>query len=88
MPSSQMNSQVNAFQRHFVADIKRCDEMERKTRFLHDQLIKDDGFEPTAIIAPASASPSLPLDQLEARLEQEEQDLYDGRGGGGPFPCA
>ena len=29
---------MSAFQRHFVAEVKRCDELERKIRFLNEQV--------------------------------------------------
>ncbi len=33
-----MNPQVNAFQRNFVNEVKRADEMERKLRFFESQI--------------------------------------------------
>jgi hypothetical protein len=33
MLTLQMNPDVNAFQRKYVNDVRRCDEMERKLRF-------------------------------------------------------
>ena len=33
-----LNPEVNAFQRNFVREVRRCDEMERKLRFLHTQV--------------------------------------------------
>jgi V-type H+-transporting ATPase subunit a len=37
----QLNPEVNSFQRMFVRDIRRFDEMERKLRFLEAQVRKD-----------------------------------------------
>lgn len=71
-----MNTATTAFQRHFVADVKRCDEMERKVRFLREQLERGIDSEPVLEVALPNASP-LQLDELEARLEKEEQDLYE-----------
>lgn len=33
-----LNPGVNAFQRHYVREVRRCEEMERKLRFLHTQV--------------------------------------------------
>ena len=35
-----MNADVNAFQRKFINEVRRCDEMERKLRFLNNELDK------------------------------------------------
>uniref|UniRef100_H2ZH49 V-type proton ATPase subunit a n=1 Tax=Ciona savignyi TaxID=51511 RepID=H2ZH49_CIOSA len=37
-----LNPDVNAFQRKFVNEVRRCDEMERKLRFLERELKRDD----------------------------------------------
>lgn len=36
----QLNPDVNAFQRNFVNEVKRADEMERKLRYFEEQLRK------------------------------------------------
>jgi len=41
MFASQLNPNVNAFQRKFVNEVRRCNEMERKLRYLNKQLEKD-----------------------------------------------
>ena len=63
--------------RNFIGDVKRCDEMERKLRFLVDQLKKEDDFDELygEGVAAMAAAPPTTLDQLEVRLEQEEQEL-------------
>ena len=38
--SFQLNPEVSAFQRKFINEVRRCDEMERKLRFLSNELEK------------------------------------------------
>ncbi|CAF1489668.1 unnamed protein product [Didymodactylos carnosus] len=37
-----LNPNVNAFQRKFVNEVRRCEEMERKLRFLETEIKKDN----------------------------------------------
>ncbi|KAJ3142638.1 H(+)-transporting V0 sector ATPase subunit a [Physocladia obscura] len=69
-----LNPDVNAFQRTFVNDIRRLDDMERKLRFLKGQVekaqirIKSDA----AVTAAARARTHQEIDELEERLTEHE----------------
>eukprot|EP01104_Vermistella_antarctica_P015518 TRINITY_DN5113_c0_g1_i1.p1 TRINITY_DN5113_c0_g1~~TRINITY_DN5113_c0_g1_i1.p1 ORF type:complete len:959 (-),score=225.36 TRINITY_DN5113_c0_g1_i1:9-2522(-) len=71
-----LNEDVNAFQRHFVNEVKRSDELERKLRYFENELealnvplLLDDE-------ALVHTSPSVaPLDYLEARTTELEIEL-------------
>ena len=39
--SSQLNVELNYFQRKFVSEVRRCDEMERKLRYIEAEVRKD-----------------------------------------------
>jgi V-type H+-transporting ATPase subunit a len=74
-----LNPDVNAFQRNFVIEVKRCDEMERKLRFFEEQVTKEKGLaRALTSISVESAGPSsaaLSMDELETRFDELEKEL-------------
>jgi len=74
-----LNPEVNAFQRNFVNEVKRCDEMERKLRFFEEQVRKEKGL--TTILrgisveGAASSSSGISIDELEGRCDDLEKEL-------------
>jgi len=71
-----LNENVNAFQRKYVNEVRRCDEMERKLRFLEKELKKDEievfdnGDNP---LAPAPRE----MIDLEVKFEKLENDMKE-----------
>ncbi|ELR24832.1 vacuolar proton ATPase, putative [Acanthamoeba castellanii str. Neff] len=77
-----LNPEVNAIQRNFVAEVKRCDEMERKLRFFEDQIEKQNFAEEElehlqlGLSIGSSKKTLVPeMDELEARFEDLEKEL-------------
>lgn len=53
----QLNENVNAFQRKFVNEVRRCDEMERKLRYIEAEVKKDDVAIPDVFELPKAPNP-------------------------------
>lgn len=57
---------MNAFQRKFVSEVRRCDEMERKLRYIEGELKKDSVAIPDVSELPKAPNPREIID-LEVR---------------------
>lgn len=71
-----LNEEVNAFQRKFVQEVRRCDEMERKLRYIETEVRKDDVKIPDVGELPKAPNPREIID-LEAHLEKTEGDIKE-----------
>ncbi|XP_065053830.1 V-type proton ATPase 116 kDa subunit a 1-like isoform X2 [Rhopilema esculentum] len=71
-----LNPDVNAFQRKFVNEVRRCDEMERKLRFLQKEIERAE-----IPIADTGENPDAPhpreMIDLEAQFEDLENEMKD-----------
>ncbi|GMR37342.1 hypothetical protein PMAYCL1PPCAC_07537 [Pristionchus mayeri] len=69
-----LNEEMNSYQRKFVNEVRRCDEMDRKLRFIEEEIIKDGVF----IVEPADkirAPQPKDMNDLEATFEKIEEEL-------------
>lgn len=71
-----LNPDVNAFQRKFVNEVRRCDEMERKLRFLEKEIKKDSIQMMSFGDNPEAPQPREMID-LEATFEKLENELRE-----------
>lgn len=69
---------MNAFNRKFVNEVRRCDEMHRKLRYIESELTKD------AVVIPELADDAIPrapnpreIINLEARFEKTENEILE-----------
>lgn len=83
---TDLNPELTPFQRRYVAYIKRCDEIERKIRYVHGEVKKlgvpvQSAGEIDAFVTRSSgtdpSSGSHLLEQLESKLEKYENQLLD-----------
>lgn len=71
-----LNEDVNAFQRKFAAEVIRCDDMERKLRYIEAEMHKDKVEIPYLAEQPKAPIPREIID-LEAHLDKTEKEILE-----------
>ncbi|KAG2195960.1 hypothetical protein INT47_007096 [Mucor saturninus] len=72
---SDLNPSTNAFQRTFVSEIRRLDEMERQCRFLQAQIEKSDIQSAPVDVSTITARTPQQIDDLEENLKNLENRI-------------
>lgn len=71
-----LNASVNAFQRKYVSEVRRCEEMERKLRFLESEMTKS-----SIKITDNNENPETPapreMSDMEAMFDKLENDMKE-----------
>ncbi len=71
-----MNSEATAFQRTFSAEVTRCNEMERKLRYLETQIVKEGVKINELDDMPPAPLPKEMVD-LESALDKMDSELRE-----------
>ncbi|GFG30107.1 hypothetical protein Cfor_09516 [Coptotermes formosanus] len=71
-----LNADVNAFQRKFVNEVRRCDELERKLRYIEAEVNKENLHIPEIEALPNAPNPR-EITDLETSLEKTENEILE-----------
>lgn len=71
-----MNPEATAFQRTFSNEVRRCNDLERKLRYLEDQITKEKITVEELDIIPPAPMPKEMVD-LEAALDKMESEIRE-----------
>lgn len=72
-----LNPDVNAFQRKFVNEVRRCEELERKLRYVRTEIEKDEDIKLTEAEETCEAPKQKDFNTLETQMETLEHDLLE-----------
>lgn len=71
-----LNSHVNAFQRKYVSEVRRCEEMERKLRYLETEMTKSSIAITELEVLPETPAPR-EMSDMEAMFDKLEGDMKE-----------
>ncbi|GMS85111.1 hypothetical protein PENTCL1PPCAC_7286 [Pristionchus entomophagus] len=71
-----LNEEMNSYQRKFVNEVRRCDEMDRKLRFIEDE-ITNDGVTVIETFDKIRSPQPKDMNDLEASFEKIEEELLN-----------
>lgn len=71
-----LNPGVNAFQRKFIHEVRRCDEMERKLRFVEKEIKKEE-IPILDLSENVPAPPAREMTEMETSFDNLENDLKE-----------
>nr|XP_014281847.1 V-type proton ATPase 116 kDa subunit a-like isoform X2 [Halyomorpha halys] len=71
-----LNSDISAYQRKFVSEVRRCEEIERRLRYIGSELKKDGVTVPELHKMPAAPNPR-ELTDLEEHIERTEGEILE-----------
>lgn len=76
-----LNAEVSAFQRKYVNDVRRCDEMQRLLTYVEKEIVKEELIK----LEPENLDVEIPLpkDMIDMetefqRIEEELRQVFDG----------
>lgn len=77
-----LSSHLNAFQRQYANQVKRCEELERILRFFEEQIYKSEYSKQMKLVKPRGDEEAADesLDDLEAKFSDYEQELRQLQG--------
>ena len=70
-----LNTSTNAFARDFAVEVRRCDDMERKLRYLQEEI---DKAHVTAIAVPSNETDT--MNALETKIEERDAEVRETAG--------
>lgn len=69
----QLNPEVNAFQRKFVDDVRRCEDMERKLKYIEKEIKKNN----IPILYPADEPPAPHPREINDLIVSDTVHMYN-----------
>ncbi|XP_036344558.1 V-type proton ATPase 116 kDa subunit a1-like [Rhagoletis pomonella] len=72
-----LNTNVNSFQRRYVSEVRRCDELERQMHYIENELKKDGVVLPELTENPPRAPNPREISDLETTMDRVEMEIRE-----------